>query len=285
MKRGFHPKFRLMLTVLVVMLWGSLSYAGPVTLTIYPHIQPNPEMSPSWTAFYLTAVTAIGNDLSSGGAGASAYNVISTFFPGDIVSSSGFHSWRGVVPGAYANEHGNYLGFGLHVVGDGVQQFSLAGLSFRMSSNDVGSGCPAGTSGTWCWVGGYQTPDWYSTYNPYTVGVNWGLDRARGGGDDIIYTAGDAQSVIDELVYVGIAATFNATGYPGATPQDQINGVIDYINYWGFSVNARYCMHYGETGSTCAESDITVTPEPGTMVLFAAGLLGLLVPRCLRKKR
>ena len=285
MKHGFYRKLRLMLTVLVVMVWGSISYAGPVTLTIYPHIQPNPEMSPSWVSFYTTAITAIGNDVPSGGSGASAYQVISTFYPGDIISSSGFHSWRGSAPGDYPNEHGNYLGFGLHVVGDSVQQFSLAGLSFRMSSNDVGSGCPAGTSGTWCWIGGYQTADWYSAYNAYTVGVNWGPDRAPGGGDDLVITADDAEQVIDELIYVGIAASFNASGYTGATPQDKINNVINYINYWNFSVSARYCMHYGETGSTCAESDINVIPEPGTMVLFATGLLGLLAPRWLRKKR
>ena len=67
-----------------------------------------------------------------------AYEVAGAFIEaGDIIVSS-FNSWRGQFnpSGAFVNENGNRLHFGLHIVGDGTQQFRLNVLCFEIESTD-----------------------------------------------------------------------------------------------------------------------------------------------------
>jgi len=117
----------------------------------------------------------------------------------------------------------------------------------------------------------FDNDGWFYEFNSYTIGIDYGPDGIKGTADDVLYTSGDASLyLIHELLYVGVGASFNASGAPGSTPQEQMQYTLDYIGCVGtFQVDNRYYL----------------IPEPGTIALLAGGLLGLLTLRRLRKKR
>lgn len=259
---------RLVLTgiALAVLLWVSApaSYAGPIVLNQFASVGPNPNMGlTSWSDYIDNVLHALYYALTSYGSPGPGYYstvipIVPPLLPGQVVSSSGFHSWNGVIDPAtpYDLEHGNFIFFPLQILGNGTQ--------FRLSNlyNDMNSSDPANS---------FNNDGGFSSFNSYTVGIDYGPDGIRGTGDDIRHTSGDASAfLIDELLYVGVSGSFNASGAPGSTPQEQMQYTLDYISCQGpFQVSNRYWL----------------VPEPGTIALLASGLLGLLAFRRLRKKR
>jgi len=105
--------------------------------------------------------------------------------PASEVLYTPFNSWRGkAIPSPdfsapFLREFGNRVHFWLHVVGPSDWQFRLDDLSWELDSDD----------GT-----GYfdQAGDFAgATFSATKVGIGWGTDGMRGGGDDMILNDGE----------------------------------------------------------------------------------------------
>lgn len=272
--RGNYSFSVILLALLLLFGPAATVQAGPI-LTVYPNIGPNIFGSPYWTAYQTTAVAAIGTGAPTGGTpGTPAYyQVISVVSPGQVIVSS-FPSWAGSASptGNFANELGSRLYWGLHILGNGTR-FYLTGLSNDMNSlNDPNNywdfDNPAGS---------------FNAFNAYTIGIDYGKDVTKGGGDDTMRTSGTAVGIlIDELVYIGVGNAFDAGFWPTGTNQQRLDQWIAYINSTGLSFYNKYCLAWGEGENTCVETPIT-TPEPATIILLGAGL-GLLAI-CRRRRR
>ncbi|MBN1910915.1 MAG: hypothetical protein JW818_14310, partial [Pirellulales bacterium] len=156
--------------------------SASITLDVYASSAPNASSgSPSWSGYLVNALNSLENGLGNIGdrsVDPTAYEIAPDVVgPGEIAVTS-FKSWRGEVnPAApFDNEYGNRMHFGLHAYGDGSMQFKLEDLTFELHSSDSGD--------TLVFVGDFLG----YTYNGVTrYGIDWGADRTKGGGDDIIY--------------------------------------------------------------------------------------------------
>jgi hypothetical protein len=264
------------LAALLLLLGSAASLqAGPFVMTQTPSIAPNAYMSPSWSSYSFNALVALQAGLTTWGApGADQYNAVTSgvVLPGDVVVSS-FNSWRGVAPGVYAGEYGNRLQFGLYITGNG-DTFRLSNLWFGMTSTP---------DNFFQFTGGWGTGDPYTAYSAYTMGIWWGPDNTKGGGDDVIYTSGAASQLINELIYVGVGNSIDATFEPGATDQAKLNSAMGYV--WGMGITNRYCLYSdSEEELVCSDSHVDVVPEPATGLLLLAGF-GALVAFCRWRRR
>lgn len=242
---------------------ASMANAG-ITLDVRASSAPNVFGSPSWSAYASNALNSLHNNLGNIGNRATdptAYEVMGSHFqPGDVMVSS-FKSWRGQTnpTGAFANEYGNRLHFGLHAYGDGVMQFTLEDLTFQIQSSDGPDAL--GFSGGFVGL----------SFNGTTrFGVNWGADRIRGTGDDVMYISGNGQTLIDELVYVGVGNAFWPQPTGGQSDEDAIQDVEDYIFANQLAITGSYWIQ-GFAGS----DTVRVIPLPTAGGLAFAGLLTL----------
>ena len=267
-------------------LFVTLACAGPITMTVFPSIAPNYYASPSWPAYLTNAMNSLENNLGNIGNQATdptAYRIISGFYPGEIIVSE-FPSWKGVANPLppFNNEYGSRIHWGLHLVGDGTLQFRLANLWNDMNSNDVWNSFNPPVEG---FFGS-------SVYNSYLRGINYGTDRVKGGGNDILYPVSgtDPSLLIDELIYVGVGNAYD-TQYedPLLSPQGRIDSIIAYMaSVPNFTVSNRYCLftdNHSADPIICADSPVPMVPEPATSLLLAAGLFSLLAARRLRHQR
>lgn len=231
---------------------------------------PNVFGSPSWPApgYVANALNSLENGLGNIGnrnTDPTAYEIAGAFIePGDIIVS-GFNSWRAVAgaPAPFHAEYGNRLHFGLHITGGGTEpQFRLNDLLFQMESTDTAMVLNFG--GNFNGLG----------YNANRYGIDYGPDRMKGGGDDILYTTGNGLSLVDEIVYVGVGNAFDATFEPGATNQDKINSVLAYIaSEAPFDIYTTYKI-YDPTGTIFlgAGGDVVTVPTPAALAVFGIGL-------------
>ncbi len=253
---------------------GSAGVAmADLTLLVVPSSAPNASSgSPSWSGYVANALNSLGNGLGNIGdrsVNPTAYEVAGTTIrPGDITVSS-FKSWRGQADptGAFANEYGNRVHFGLHIIGDGETQFRLNDLTFDVDSSDATN--TLGFNGNF--VG--------ANYSGTRYGINWGDDRAKGGGDDIVYNSGNGTTLVDELVYVGVGNAWWG-GYGVTNPgQADLDDVAAWVASQGSVLfSATYTM-YASDGTTVLGSgsaSVTVIPAPGAVVLgwIGLGLMG-----------
>jgi hypothetical protein len=262
----------------------SLPASAVVTLDVVASSAPNVFGSASWSGYVVNALNSLEINLGNIGNRATdptAYEVAGQFVqPGDFIVTT-FNSWRGTVSPAapFSNELGNRMHFGLHAYGDGTTQFKLEDLTFAVQSSD--SGNSLGFTGNF--IG--------SSYNGTTrYGINWGADRTKGGGDDINYTSGNGQTLVDELVYVGVGNGLWPGGPPDPNPGNPAGGAqaaMDETVNWilgnaPFTITAQYWIQ-GDTGS----DSVTVVPEPTTIIAGALLLLpfGASTLRLLRRKR
>ena len=251
----------------------TVSHAGPVTMTVRPSIAPNYYASPSWPLYEQRAMSSIQNNSGNIGNPAtdpSAYQIIRAFYPGQIIVSE-FPSWNGLAlpPPPFNNEYGSRIHWGLHLVGDGnlINQFRLANLWNDMNSNDPWNSFNPPVEG---FFGS-------SVYTSYLRGINYGLDKVKGGGDDILYpdSGADPSLLIDELIYVGVGNAYD-TQYedPLLPPQGRINSIIAFMaSVPDFTVSNTYCLFTGDHSANpiiCADSPVPMVPEPATPLLLAA---------------
>jgi hypothetical protein len=182
--------------------------SGGITISVCASSAPNGYGSPSWGGYATKALAALENGLAVNGdrsTDPTAYEIAPAVAgPGEIAVTS-FKSWRGIVnpAGAFANELGSRMHFGVHAMGDGTQQFALEDLTFSMHSSDE-------------WDSLVFEGDFIGySYSATRYGINWGLDRIKGTLDDVIYTSGNGATLVDEIVYVGVGNGW----WPSVTPE------------------------------------------------------------------
>jgi len=251
------------IAVLSIAAASSLA-AGSISIDVVASSAPNFFGSPSWNGYLANSLNSLENGLGSIGdrnIDPSAYEVAGAIVdPSDFMVSS-FNSWRGnaTPSGAFANELGNRMHFGLHATGDGMMQFRLEDVSFEIASSDVGNDL--------AFVGNFSGASFSST----RFGVDWGADRMKGGGDDTYYNSGNGTTLVDEIVYVGVGNAF----WPGASDPDPVNPVggaqaamdammANYVS--GFSITGEYTI-LGYTGSDI----VSTVPTPGSFALLGLG--------------
>jgi hypothetical protein len=251
---------------------ATATYGDSITLNVFASSAPNGFGSAAWDGYCVNALNSLENGLGNIGDRSSdptAYEIAPAVVEAGDIAATSFPSWRGVVnPAApFNNEHGNRMHFGLHAYGDGTTQFSLEDLTFGLHSSDATDSLE--------FVGDFIT----YTYNGTTrYGINWGVDRVKGGGDDIVYTSGNGTTPVDELVYVGVGNAW----WPGAGDPDPANPVggaqaamDEYLAQFSAAQPVEVSCTYAIKGYTGGDS-VSVVPEPGTLALLGMSVLGLL---------
>lgn len=250
------------------------------TIQVIPSITPKGP-SASFDGYSVNAQNALENGLNAIGDPATqptAYqsaNAIGTdqfeVATRDLIISS-FPSWRGQAAptGAFANEQGNRLHFGLHILGDGTR-FSLAQLEFESSSDIFNPDLTVFTAA--------------SLYDEFRRGINYGDDGVKGGGDDIVYMDDESADLpIDELILTGVAVNLPIAP-SGATDQEQLDSLITQLNDLSpFHLTGTYTLFDDDINHTnvlvSGSADVQVNPEPTTaLVIFVVALVWLAVQR------
>lgn len=259
-------------------LIGSAS-AAPI-INVYASSAPNAFGSPSWGTYAGNALHALENGLSSYGGSRdtspTAYERLgNTFTPGDAMVTS-FKSWRGEAnPTApFANELGNRLHFGLHILGNGTR-FTLQDLTFDISSSDVANSSGFGGQGSLGYAGDFLGLDLNCTTR---YGIDWGGDGKGGGNDVKVCGAGTGDDLIDELVYVGVGnALWPTVPGDGATEQEALDNVAAlFYDEPIASVTGTYRLTVdGQEYSGSDTVRLVQVPEPATLAIAIPGLVAV----------
>lgn len=153
------------------------------------------------------------------------------------------------------------------IVGDGVNQFSLVTLGFPITSNltfefeSNDSGQVLTTS-----FGPLEGP---THYGPAFIGINWGPDRAFGGGDDQVIMGADGFIPVDQILFAGAGVGVEPVG--SGTEQDQINNTLGYLaSEAPFDFTATATFDDGISSISQSVSTMIV-PEPATAMLLGLG--------------
>jgi hypothetical protein len=243
------------------------SAQAAVSVQVIPSIAPNAFGSPNYAAYQANAVNAIENGLSTLGSGAARYDALTSGSNVDFrsVLATGFESWRGVAAPnmpTYSGEYGNRIHFGVRVLGNGTK-FSAADVAFSASSTDSGN------------VLGFSFPAGVFTYNAGNVGIDYGPNLVKGGGDDTIITSGLNTQLVDEFIGRGPGNTLAVyTTDAGATLQDKIDGIAAANGLTGpFSFTGTVTVG---AASGSATLNLVGVPEPTTLAVVAGvAVLGL----------
>src|SRR5258706_76958 len=187
---------------------AGVARADSFTIVVSPSLAPNAFGSPSFSGYQSNAVYAIGNGLSAYGDPSSPTYYEKIGGPISVASAivTGFPSWRGNanVSGAYANEYGNRVTFGVDITSS-AGKFSISQLSFSATTDDA-----TNSLGFSFGAGAYN-------YSAGYVGIDYGADGVKGGLDDVYITGGANTQLVNEIVGRGSGnswATYSAD--PGA---------------------------------------------------------------------
>ncbi|MEM6473003.1 MAG: PEP-CTERM sorting domain-containing protein [Planctomycetota bacterium] len=255
---------RLLIQSFILSLFCCATAQAEVVMSVVASSAPNFTLSPSWGGYLNNALNSLENGLGNIGdrdTDPTAYEFFpeGTFIAPQELIVSNFPSWRGVADPSspFDGEFGNRLHFGVHVVGDGNMRFRLEDLSFDITSADNGS--LLNFSGDFAG----------SSYSATRVGIDYGADMMKGGGDDMIINSGSSTQFVDELIYVGVGNAFDASGFSGSNQEkiDQLIGQVGGV----FDVRGGYSLT-DSTGTSilaAGTTTISVVPEP-TAIAFLA---------------
>lgn len=200
--------------------------------------------------------------------------VSGTVGPENVIVGGGFDHWQAIATNPQASgETGSGLYVYGSIVGDGVTQFSLSNgfssyLSVTFDSDDSLDAFDANPT---------VSPDYSGAY----VGVNWGADRAPGGGDDGFFQSGADSGLIpvDLLYFAGTGVGLVPTG--SGSNQENIDAVTSYLSGEDpVSVSVTVTFNDGVSNISVQDSILVSSiPEPASLALLvAAGM-------CLIRKR
>lgn len=234
--------------------------ASTIDITVVPWLAPNAFGSPSFSSAEANAVQGMMNGGVPTGSGPTA------FIPQSNVTSAqaivtGFPSWMGVAgpTGAYANELGNRMTFGLSAISNPQNEFSISRLSFNATSSDPGNALAFGNA-----AGVYN-------YGTGYVGVLYGANGVLGGGDDTFITSGPNTQLVDALFGRGSGNSFAALCSPCTVAQEQ--AAIDAAASGpGFSFTGTYTIG-SDSGS--GTFNVAAVPEPSTWAMMILGFAGI----------
>jgi hypothetical protein len=247
-----------------VLSFLALGYASAANATIIvdvvPWLAPNAFGSPSYDQAVTNAFQGMMNGGVATGSGPAA------FVPQSNVTSAqgvvtGFTSWMGVAnpSGAYANELGNRMSFGLGIIGSGGTEFSISQLSFSAASSDPANGL------------GFSFAQGSYGYSASYVGVLYGANGVLGGGDDTFITSGPSTQLVDAIFGRGSGNSYAAYCSPCTVAEQQaaINAAAAGPSY---TFTGTYSID-GATGS--GTFNVSAVPEPSTWAMMILGFAGI----------
>ncbi|HMS55856.1 MAG TPA: Ig-like domain-containing protein [Fimbriimonadaceae bacterium] len=229
-----------------------------VQVQVYGASAPNFFGSPSFGGYRDNALNGLENGLLVVGdrnADPTGYEALTSTTWRDIVVA-GFPLWRGTInPSApFDAEYGNRMHFGLRILGNGTR-FKLSNLKFDMNSSDPDNSMDFDGD----FVGG--------AYSASRKGIDYGPDRQKGGGDDVVYTNGESGDLeIDEFIYVGVGNAFDATPQGGNTPEEELLLTRCYIeNVAPMDVSVAYTI--------CDDLNQPIATGTGTVTIVPSNVL------------
>jgi hypothetical protein len=283
---------RALILLAVLMSFGVCGWAD-VIVNVYPSIGPF-YLSPSYAQYAQNALYALGFDLNTntvlgtelpvyGTPGTPGYyERASVINPSQMIHTDPNFSWLGVVnpTGPFAAEVGNALYYGLHIVNP--TPFAASSMAFQaiLPDGSTFNGLP------YTWYGAITVPGAVDL-----VGVYYGPNGVPGGGDDVVYrTYGvdPATNLVNELFFVGELLSFTSScANQVCTPAElaaSIQQVINDVNpYVPSQMPGTYIAFDQNENPFSGEGTVQLLPEPGTWLLFAGGLAGLLAFRRIRR--
>jgi hypothetical protein len=269
---------------ILAVLFFSQALQAQVTVSVVPSVGPNPIGSPNAGGYDANAVTSLYQSIggsaaylqSQTGITASAAAPANFANAGSVVSTSQiigtpFNSWMGNAnpTGAYANELGNNLFFSTVITSNhpGTTQFALNDVSYNITSTD-----PLHTLDD---PGGMIS----GNYSDTRVGVLAGPDGILGTADDIFITSGPGTQLVDGLLLRGASTAYDSTSFSNQSGSNQdilSNGVAEIGAGGLFNITGNYSVAPGiGNASGSGSAQLGIVPEPSTVVVFSAGLMGL----------
>lgn len=259
--------------VSLVLAAAATAGATGITIDVVSSLGPNGYGSPSYSLYRSNAVYALEHSLSAYGDPNSPtyYQAAPSTLSVSQNLVTSFPSWNGQAdPGtvfgpAFANELGNRLLFGVHVLSDG-QQFSISQLSFVMTSTDPGNSL------------GYSYAAGAYNYSADYMGINYGPDGHKGGGDDVAVTGGVNTQLVNELVGRGSGnAWWPTTASTVAAQQAALDlAASSFAEPFFFTGTYTLALPTGGPGITGSDTvEFVAVPEPVTMAGLFLGLAGL----------
>ncbi len=185
--------------------------ADTFTVTVLPSISPNPFGSPSFAGYANNAITALVNGQTSAGTPGTPtyYSVLPmsgsnyTTTTASIIATD-FNSWNGQANpgGAFANELGNFLNFGVVVTRNNAtvpptDTFTLAGVSINITDTNGNANDNLG----------YSDDLSGTNFGTDSIGtIKYGWDGTGGLSPNI--TSGDDTTPTNALWYTGFATSY-----------------------------------------------------------------------------
>ena len=259
--------------IFLLLLLAAPAARADITMTVIPSPAPNFNGSPSWAGYLANGMNSIENNLGNIGNRSFDPTAYVAYFTGQVIPVeeaivSSFKSWRGLANPAvpFDLEKGNRIHFGLHIVSDGTMPFRLEDLLFETTSSD---GNILGFSGDFVGM----------SYSSTRIGIDYGGDNMKGGGDDIIINSGLATQMVDELIYIGVGNAYDATSLPGPSNQEKLDQVrLGLSPFTPIMFTGTYTLNDSGGGFLASgSSHVFFTPEPSTAlplaILAAMGLL------------
>jgi hypothetical protein len=205
-----------------------------ITVSVRPSLSPNLGSSSFTNSYISNAIYALQNGIPVIGAAAgdpAAYYNAATVTSNDMTTTGSPGFWLGQSvssPSPFAGEFGNLLALGVVVTGNlnhTGPQVELDDLTFQAASTD-----PSG------FYSGTISASLVSSYSNHAVGVVFNSD----GTVNHLVTSGAASQLVDEIVYVGIGLSNDATTYPSLAAALAFNQSLG-----NFTITSTYTYNNG----------------------------------------